>query len=100
MEKEMKKLADEILQKHHPNRYPKDNDIKKAMIEIHHFIEDEKIPAKMLLQVHDELVFEVENSIADEFSGQVKQIMENAMELNVPIIVDSGLGANWLEAHQ
>jgi DNA polymerase-1 len=74
--------------------------IKKAMIEIHHFIEDEKIPAKMLLQVHDELVFEVENSIADEFSGQVKQIMENAMELNVPIIVDSGLGANWLEAHQ
>jgi len=54
----------------------------------------------MLLQVHDELVFEVENSYLDEFAGQVELIMADAMPLSVPVVVESGSGANWLEAHE
>ncbi len=73
--------------------------IKKAMINMQTFIESSKFPAQMLLQVHDELVFEVQEKRAEEFAKQVKQIMEGAMKLRVPLVVDCGIGKNWLEAH-
>jgi len=73
--------------------------IKKAMIDIHHFITRKSLPAQMLLQVHDELVFEVRKDIQASFSEQVKKIMETALKLEVPVIVECGIGANWLEAH-
>ena len=74
--------------------------IKKAMIEVHRFMKSEKIPAQMLLQVHDELVFEADKTIVEDFAKTVKKIMAGAFALRVPIIVDSGIGKNWLEAHE
>jgi len=75
--------------------------IKKAMIDMQNFIDSEKdCPAYMLLQVHDELVFEVENNYISEFTKHVEKIMANAMPLKVPVVVESGHGANWLEAHE
>jgi len=71
--------------------------IKIAMIRIDNLLRKEKLESKMLLQVHDELVFE---SPADELSrleSLVKQEMENAAELSVPLVVDVGHGANWVE---
>lgn len=71
--------------------------IKKAMIDMQNFIDSEKdCPAYMLLQVHDELVFEVENNYIPEFTKHVERIMANAMPLKVPVVVESGHGANWL----
>ncbi len=74
--------------------------IKKAMMRLHTFILREKSAAAMLLQVHDELVFEVPRSEAGAFSKTVKDIMESAADLNVPLVADCGTGNNWLEAHQ
>jgi len=74
--------------------------IKKSMIKIHAFISKEKIPVNMLLQVHDELVFEVDKKIADDFAAEVVRIMSSALALSVPIVVDCGMGKNWLEAHE
>ncbi len=73
--------------------------IKKAMIDVQRYIEDHKIPASMLLQVHDELVFEVDKTVAQSFALKIKDLMEHAAELRVPLVVDWGLGNNWLEAH-
>lgn len=73
--------------------------IKKAMNEVQQMLADENIPARMLLQVHDELVFEVRKDIVTEFTERVKNIMEHAFKLDVPLKADSGFGANWLEAH-
>ena len=73
--------------------------IKKAMIEVQRYIEEEKVPANMLLQVHDELVFEVQKQQSERFAMKVKEIMENAQKLSVPLVVDWGIGRNWLEAH-
>ncbi|MDQ7962343.1 DNA polymerase, partial [Flavobacterium lindanitolerans] len=55
--------------------------------------------SKMLLQVHDELVFDVHNSELEKIQPMIKQEMENAFKLDVPLIVDLGKGHNWLEAH-
>jgi len=59
----------------------------------------DQAPARMILQVHDELVFEVEKSALEEVKELVKEEMENAMQLKVPIMVELGVGDNWLEAH-
>jgi DNA polymerase-1 len=53
----------------------------------------------MLLQVHDELVFDVHKSEVDRFTGLVKEKMEKAISISVPLDVELGLGTNWLEAH-
>ncbi len=74
--------------------------IKKAMIHMQNEIVNRKWLARMMLQVHDELVFEVKSNQAERFSRKVKSIMEEAMPLRVPIRVDCGIGKNWLEAHQ
>ncbi len=73
--------------------------IKIAMINIHKRLEKENWQSKMLLQVHDELVFDVHNSELERIQPMIKEEMENAFKLDVPLIVDLGLGKDWLEAH-
>ena len=73
--------------------------IKMAMIDIQLAIEQENLKSKMLLQVHDELVFDMHKSEQEKIKKLVKEKMEKAVELGVPIVVDLGVGDNWLEAH-
>ena len=73
--------------------------IKRAMINTDQWLLNDKPDAKMIMQVHDELVFEVaENKIA-EYSAIIRTLMCSAADLNVPLIVDIGVGDNWDEAH-
>jgi DNA polymerase-1 len=73
--------------------------IKKAMISVHHWLESESVPARMIRQVHDELVFEVEKKAFDEVTGKVVRLMSEAAKLRVALQVDTGTGDNWDEAH-
>lgn len=73
--------------------------IKKAMINVQQWLEETQQPAKMIMQVHDELVFEVKSEHTSVFIENVKQQMENAMTLDVPLLVEAGVGDNWDEAH-
>ncbi|MFL2591446.1 MAG: DNA polymerase I [Flavobacteriaceae bacterium] len=73
--------------------------IKLAMIQIDKKIHTEKLQSRMILQVHDELVFDVPKEEKDVLSKIVKIEMENALELKVPLVVDLETGENWLEAH-
>jgi len=73
--------------------------IKVAMIRIHEFIQRNRLQSKMILQVHDELVFEVHQSEIDLMKENVISLMKNAIALPVRIEVEAGLGKNWLEAH-
>tara|TARA_R110000868_G_scaffold29732_2_gene110496 strand:- start:1048 stop:3900 length:2853 start_codon:yes stop_codon:yes gene_type:complete len=73
--------------------------IKIAMIHIHNKLEEGNFKTKMLLQVHDELVFEVYKPELESIKTLVKSEMENAYTLSVPLVVDLGFGDNWLEAH-
>jgi DNA polymerase I len=73
--------------------------IKIAMINIYNKMKSSKIESKMILQVHDELVFDVHPHELEQLSGIIKFEMENAYKLKVPITVDIGHGKNWLEAH-
>ena len=73
--------------------------IKKAMIDVQSEMEKQNLKSKMLLQVHDELVFDMHKEEESVLKNLVKQNMENAVELDVPLIVDLGIGNNWLEAH-
>ena len=73
--------------------------IKIAMIRIQKRINDEHLPLRMMLQVHDELVFECPRDQVDALSAMVKSEMENAMQLEVPLIASVGFGENWLIAH-
>ena len=73
--------------------------IKLAMIRIHQKIKTENWQSKMLLQVHDELVFDVLKSEKEDFEKMVKSEMENAFDIGLPLLVDIGFGDNWLEAH-
>jgi DNA polymerase-1 len=70
--------------------------IKRAMIDIHSAIAAGELPARMLLQVHDELLFEVPASDAEAVAAAVRQRMENAASLKVPLVVEVGIGPNWL----
>jgi DNA polymerase-1 len=73
--------------------------IKIAMINIHEKLTSENWKSKMLLQVHDELVFDVHNSELEKIQPMIKQEMENAFKLEVPLTVELGMGKDWLEAH-
>lgn len=73
--------------------------IKIAMINIHKRLKAEKLQSKMLLQVHDELVFDAYKAELDLLKEIIKHEMENAFVLAVPLVVDMGTGENWLEAH-
>ena len=73
--------------------------IKIAMINIHRKLEEGNYKTKMLLQVHDELVFDVFNEELSEVKKLIREEMENAYKMEVPLEVDMGEGRNWLEAH-
>jgi len=73
--------------------------IKIAMINIHKKLEEKKFKSKMLLQVHDELVFDAYKPELEELRQMIKTEMEGAYKLAVPLVVEMGLGENWLEAH-
>ncbi|MEY4038502.1 MAG: hypothetical protein RIR67_812 [Bacteroidota bacterium] len=73
--------------------------IKIAMINIHKRLIAENWKSKMLLQVHDELVFDVHNSELEKIQPMIKQEMEQAVNLSVPLEVEIGIGKDWLEAH-
>jgi DNA polymerase-1 len=72
--------------------------IKVAMIRIHRALRERGLASRMLLQVHDELVFEVPESEVAEMRQLVRSHMEQVMELQVPLVVDVGVGPNWLDA--
>ena len=73
--------------------------IKRAMIEVDRWLSTSRIPARLLLQVHDELVFEVQRDAAEELMGRARELMSAAAQLRVSLKVDVGSGANWDEAH-
>ncbi len=73
--------------------------IKRAMISVHHWLNEERPGARMIMQVHDELVFEVEQDNIDAVRERVIELMNAAATLSVPLRVDAGVGENWDEAH-
>lgn len=73
--------------------------VKMAMIKIQKELEKEKLQTKMLLQVHDELIFEAPIDEVEVAKNIIKMEMENAVETQVPLLVEVGVGNNWLEAH-
>lgn len=73
--------------------------IKIAMINIHDWLSKSEFKTKMILQVHDELLFEVPKNEVEAVTPVLKKLMEEAMPLKVPVLVESGTGQNWLEAH-
>jgi DNA polymerase-1 len=73
--------------------------IKRAMIEVDRWIRQKKPDVTMIMQVHDELVFEVGEKSVGDVVPEIVSMMENAADLSVPLVVDAGRGANWDEAH-
>ncbi len=73
--------------------------IKRAMIDVDAWLIDQDEAAHMLMQVHDELVFEIREDRVETVSAGIRERMANAAELSVPLVVDVGVGANWDEAH-
>jgi len=73
--------------------------IKRAMIDIDHWLRDKNIDARMVMQVHDELVLEVPNDQATDIAAEVQQRMSAAAELKVELLVDCGIADNWEAAH-
>ncbi|KXX72431.1 DNA polymerase I [Flammeovirga sp. SJP92] len=73
--------------------------IKKAMIEIQEWMNGQDLKSKMILQVHDELIFDVHNDELELMTSKIKEMMENAYDIGVPLEVEVGKGINWLEAH-
>jgi DNA polymerase-1 len=73
--------------------------IKRAMIDLDAWLSAGRVPAHMLMQVHDELVFEVRADRVDEVGAKVRELMQGAADLAVPLVVDVGVGDNWDEAH-
>jgi DNA polymerase-1 len=73
--------------------------IKRAMIAVQKWLDDSQVRARMVMQVHDELVFEVEQTVLAAVEQQVPLLMSGAAKLKVPLVVDVGTGANWQEAH-
>ena len=73
--------------------------IKRAMVQVHDWLDTTDFDVLMIMQVHDELVFEVAEKQVESLVKEVRQRMEAAAELKVPLIVDAGIGDNWEEAH-
>ena len=73
--------------------------IKQAMLAVDAWLDVSQTPARMIMQVHDELVFEVDTSAAEEVGLKVSELMSGVGLLDVPLVVDVGVGANWDEAH-
>ncbi|NNE63493.1 MAG: hypothetical protein HKN34_05375, partial [Gammaproteobacteria bacterium] len=73
--------------------------IKRAMIAVHQWLLDEGGNTLMIMQVHDELVFEVDNSEIERNQTQISRLMTSAADLSIKLEADAGVGANWHEAH-
>jgi DNA polymerase-1 len=73
--------------------------IKRAMVTVQDWLLDRQVPARMIMQVHDELVFEVDEGSVDSVREEIVALMSGAADLSVPLKVDAGVGANWDEAH-
>jgi len=73
--------------------------VKIAMINIHRWTKEENLKSKMIMQVHDELVFDVHKSELELLKTKVPELMKSAIELEVPMDVEVGVGENWLIAH-
>jgi DNA polymerase-1 len=73
--------------------------IKKAMIDINTFLDKELPQTRMIMQVHDELIFETPKADAEEILDLMKDMMEKAVKLDIPLIADAAIGQNWNEAH-
>ncbi|KAK3233396.1 hypothetical protein CYMTET_56306, partial [Cymbomonas tetramitiformis] len=73
--------------------------IKTAMVEVDGWLRESKVDARLVMQVHDELVFEVEESCVEEVKKSVIDIMSSAANLEIPLVVNTGVGDNWEEAH-
>ncbi|MGI9286414.1 MAG: DNA polymerase I [Pseudomonadales bacterium] len=73
--------------------------IKRAMLTVDAWLAAENIDARMIMQVHDELVFEVADTLGEDFTASISAMMQGAAELHVPLVVEAGKGANWDEAH-
>jgi len=73
--------------------------IKRAMISVDEWLLKNKISAKLIMQVHDELVLEVRDGAVAETSKEIRRLMTDAAQLLVPLVVDIGTGKNWDEAH-
>jgi len=73
--------------------------IKKAMLDVDQWIGDDNSDIKMIMQVHDELVFEVKASKADEFAHKIQTLMSDTYPLDIPLVVDVGIGDSWQQAH-
>jgi DNA polymerase-1 len=73
--------------------------IKLAMIRVHDFMRKEKLRSSMILQVHDELVFDTHRDEVDLVKAHVEELMKTALPLPVPMEIGLGTGKNWLEAH-
>ena len=73
--------------------------IKLAMINVHHWLINDDVPAKIVMQVHDELVLEVNENNSQEIKESIIKLMESVTKIDVPLIVDAAIGSNWEEAH-
>lgn len=73
--------------------------IKLAMVRLYHYFREQNFKSRMVLQVHDELVFDVYKPELDKVKAAVIDIMQNALPLSVPMLVEAGTGDNWLDAH-
>ena len=73
--------------------------IKKAMIDLDRELQEREMASRLILQIHDELLREVPEAEAETAQALVTQVMEGALELKVPLVVDARTGKNWAEVH-
>ena len=73
--------------------------IKVAMIDVHRWMKKENLKSKMILQVHDELVFDAHKDEVELLQREIPKLMSNAIKIDVPIEVETGVGKDWLQAH-
>lgn len=73
--------------------------IKKAMVKVDHWLQNSDTGARMIMQVHDELILEVPEAEIDSVSAQLVELMQSAADLDVPLLVEAGIGDNWDQAH-
>ena len=73
--------------------------MKLAMIDLRRELQERKLRSRLILQIHDELLLEVPEAEADEAKALVRQVMEGALKLDVPLVADARLGRSWAEVH-
>ena len=73
--------------------------IKRAMINMHEWLQGTDLDVRMIMQVHDELIFEVAEKDLEAAQEKIVEIMQTSSEIDVPLLVEAGVGNNWDEAH-